>query len=85
MAIGAVPVQRLDNRRSPCATGLIRAANLMKSLPDGSRVEILSRDRFAPTEMALWADRDGYKIIEMRRSGLWPFRYHRFVVEKSEV
>ncbi len=83
MAIGTVPVQRLDNRRSPCATGLIRAAKFMESLAAGSRVEILSRDRFAPTEMALWADRDGHRIIEIRRSGLWPFRYHRFVVEKS--
>ncbi|MCZ7534351.1 MAG: sulfurtransferase TusA family protein [Acidimicrobiia bacterium] len=83
MTTETVPVQRLDNRHSPCATGLIRAAKFMESLPGGSRVEILSRDRFAPMEMALWAERDGYSIIETRRSGLWPFRYHRFIVEKS--
>ncbi|MEZ5175170.1 MAG: sulfurtransferase TusA family protein [Acidimicrobiia bacterium] len=74
--------KRLDNRKAPCATGLIRADKLMRSLPSGSRVEILSRDRFAPTEISLWAERDGYRALEADRAGMWPFRYHRFLVAK---
>jgi len=54
----------------------------MKTVPDGTRIEILSRDRFAPTELSMWAERDGHKVIEIRRSGVWPMRYHRIIIEK---
>jgi len=54
----------------------------MKTVPDGTRIEILSRDRFAPTELSMWAERDGHTVIEIRRAGVWPMRYHRILIEK---
>lgn len=72
----------LDNRRSPCAVGLIRAAKRMAALAPGSRLEIWSRDRFAPIEIPLWVERDGYRLLSSTRAGVWPRRYHVLVVER---
>lgn len=76
-------VHRLDNRKVPCATGLIRAARMIEDLEAGATLEILSRDRFAPTEIGLWAERDGHTVAEATRGGLWPWRYHRLVIQKA--
>lgn len=72
----------LDNRGTPCAVGLIRAAKTMQDLPDGTEMELLTKDRFAPMEVGLWVERDGYRLLRTERGGVWPFRYHRFVIEK---
>jgi tRNA 2-thiouridine synthesizing protein A len=72
----------LDNRKSPCAVGLIKAARLMNTLPAGAVLEIWSTDRFAPTEISLWAERDGYELQSHTQRGSWPRRYHAFVVVK---
>lgn len=72
----------LDNRSTPCAIGLIRAATRMKEMSPGEMLEIWSRDHFAPMEISVWAERDGYKVITRSRAGTWPRRYHVFVVSK---
>ncbi|MCC7128278.1 MAG: sulfurtransferase TusA family protein [Microbacteriaceae bacterium] len=68
----------LDNRRTPCAVGLIRADEVAAGLPAGSRLEILTKDRFAPIEIPLWASRSGHSAPEMRKAGRWPFGYMVF-------
>lgn len=72
----------LDNRRSPCALGLIRAATEMAEMRPGDTLEILSRDLFAPREIPMWAKRDGYELRSHTRRGMWPRRYHVFVVAR---
>jgi len=72
----------LDNRRTPCAVGLIRAAQRMAELQPGSKLEIWSRDVFAPMEIPLWASRDGYRVESRARAGIWPWRFHIFVVAR---
>lgn len=72
----------LDNRSTPCAVGLIRAAQRMSVMPPGSTLEIWSRDHFAPMEIPLWADRDGYEVVSQDRGGRWPRRYFVFVVRR---
>lgn len=70
----------LDNRRAPCAVGLIRAAEVMAGVPEGGVLEILTRDRFATVEIPLWAMRAGHSVSIVNRSGLWPARYWVFSV-----
>lgn len=72
----------LDNRATPCAIGLIRAAERMTAMAPGSTLEIWSRDHFAPMEIPLWAERDGHQVLSHRRGGRWPRRYHAFVVRR---
>jgi len=73
----------LDNRRTPCAVGLIRAARMMDGLPAGTVMEIWTRDRFAPMEIPLWAERDGHEVRDRGRAGA-PFRRHMvFEVRKA--
>ncbi|HEX7107557.1 MAG TPA: sulfurtransferase TusA family protein [Acidothermaceae bacterium] len=72
----------LDNRRTPCAVGLIRAAQAMHELQPGSKLEIWSRDVFAPMEIPLWASRDGYRVESRARAGIWPWRFHVFIVAR---
>ncbi len=74
----------LDNRSTPCAVGLIRAAQRMSVMPAGATLEIWSRDHFAPMEIPLWADRDGYEVLSQDRCGRWPRRYFRFVVRRPD-
>lgn len=74
---------RLDNRGTPCAVGLIRTDEVMKDLPPGSILELLSRDHFAPMEVELWAERDGHRLLSTARAGIWPFRYYRFLLKKA--
>lgn len=72
----------LDNRRTPCAIGLIKAAQRMLELEPGMQLEIWSRDVFAPTEIALWAERDGYRLDSHTKTGVWPHRHHVFVLTR---
>lgn len=72
----------LDNRRAPCAVGLIRADNRMLELQPGTQLEIWSRDVFAPMEVKLWAEKAGYEMNSHTKRGLWPHRYHVFVVTR---
>lgn len=70
----------LDNRRTPCAVGLIRATGVMKNIPAGEVLEIHTRDRFALVEIPLWAARSGHSTTTVRREGSWPLRYWVFSV-----
>ncbi|MDN5797230.1 MAG: sulfurtransferase TusA family protein [Intrasporangium sp.] len=74
----------LDNRKTPCAVGMIRAAQQIRDLAPGTVLEIWSRDRFAPMEIPLWAERDGHLAEDRGRAGTWPFRYFVFEVTKRE-
>lgn len=65
----------LDNRRIPCAIGLIRVADVIAEVPDGGALEVHTRDRFAPVEIPLWATRAGHLTQDAQRAGTWPFRY----------
>lgn len=76
------PLRRLDNRRTPCALGLIRATEAMAELPSGAVLELLSKDVYAPYEVPAWAGKYGYRILKHEQRGVFPFRYHRFLVEK---
>lgn len=73
----------MDNRRTPCAVGLIKAARAMADLPSGTVMEIWSRDRFAPVEIPLWAKRDGHKVCDRGRQGPLGRRYFVFEVTKN--
>jgi TusA-related sulfurtransferase len=73
----------LDNRRTPCAVGLIRAARTMRDLPTGTVLEIWSRDRFAPMEIPIWAERDGHRVVVRGQAGRWPKRHYVFEVHKD--
>lgn len=73
----------LDNRRTPCAVGLIRAARTMRDLPTGTVLEIWSRDRFAPMEIPIWAERDGHRVVSQGQAGHWPNRHYVFEVHKD--
>lgn len=79
---GAVDRRLLDNRNAPCAVGLIKAARLMRELPTGSELEIWSRDRFAPMEIPIFAQRDGYRVEQRADGGRWPMKYFVFIVSK---
>ena len=68
----------LDNRSTPCAVGLIRAARRANEMEVGDVLEILSRDRFAPMEIPLWANTDGHLVASQERVGRWPRRHWRF-------
>lgn len=70
----------LDNRRTPCAVGLIRATGVMASVPAGDILEIHTRDRFATVEIPLWATRSGHAEPTVRKEGSWPFGYWVFSV-----
>lgn len=74
----ARPVTVLDNRRIPCAIGLIRVADAIAGVPNGGVLEVHTRDRFAPVEIPLWATRAGHAMGEVRRAGTWPSRYWVF-------
>ena len=73
----------LDNRKTPCAVGLIKAARTMQELEPGTVLEIWSRDRFAPMEIRMWAERDDSEVRQLPNSGRWPFTYFVFEVTKS--
>lgn len=73
----------LDNRRTPCAVGLIKAARTMAELPDGAVLEIWSKDRFAPMEIPIWARADGHAVTELGMQGAWPNRHYVFEVTKG--
>lgn len=76
----AATVQILDNRSTPCAVGLIRAHRAMANLEAGAVLEIWSRDRFAPMEVPIWAEREGHVVRLQEKSGPKLRRYWRFQV-----
>lgn len=78
-------IEQLDNRQVPCAIGLITAQRRMRELSRSTVLEILSRDRFAPMEITVWAQRDGHAIESMTRAGVWPLRHHVIRVRKHET
>ncbi len=84
MSTPAPPAAVLDNRSAPCAIGLIRAAERVRALAPGEELEVLSRDRFAPYEVPLWAERDGHVLLDQERAGLWPRRYWRFRIRRGD-
>lgn len=65
----------LDNRHIPCAVGLIRANDVMASVPCGGVLEILTRDHFASAEIPLWARRAGHSVPDVTAAGSWMRRY----------
>lgn len=73
----------LDNRKTPCAVGLIKAARLMAELEPGTLLEIWSRDRFAPWEIRIWAEADGHRVDALGWHGTWPARHMVFEVTKD--
>ena len=73
----------LDNRKIPCAVGLIKAARTLEGLPVGTVLEIWSKDRFAPMEIPLWAETDGHKVAARGLRGRWPNRHYVFEVTKQ--
>lgn len=73
----------LDNRRTPCAVGLIKASRTMADLPPGTVMEIWSRDRFAPVEIPLWATKDGHEVKDCGMQGRRPSRWFVFEVTKA--
>ncbi|HHU08951.1 MAG TPA: sulfurtransferase TusA family protein [Intrasporangiaceae bacterium] len=75
----------LDNRRIPCAVGLIKAARTIADLESGTVLEIWSRDRFAPMEIPIWAERDGHLATALGRRGRWPTGYYVFEVVKDAL
>ena len=82
MTTTAAPDELLDNRATPCAIGLIRAAERMTALGPGRTLAIWSRDHFAPVEIPHWADRDGYQVLAHERRGRWPRRFHVFLIRR---
>lgn len=78
----AEPRVLLDNRSTPCAVGLIKAARTMAGLPVGTVLEIWSRDRFAPMEIPIWAESDGHEVHALGMQGQWPNRHYVFEVKK---
>ena len=62
----------LDNRGTPCAVGLIRAARAIRSLQTGDVLEIWTRDRVAPVEIPVWVERDGHHLVHQGRASRWP-------------
>lgn len=73
----------LDNRKTPCAVGLIKAARLMAELEPGTLLEIWSRDRFAPWEVRIWGESEGHRVDDRGWQGTWPSRHMVFEVTKG--
>ena len=79
---GTVPTTVvLDNRRTPCAVGLIRAARAIRSLRSGDVLEVWTRDRVAPVEIPVWVEREGHRIVSQVRVGRWPRGHFVFRVQ----
>jgi TusA-related sulfurtransferase len=78
----ATAAQRLDNRGVPCALGLLRVRDTMSDLSAGDTLVIESRDRFAPIEIPLWAERAGHRVLAVEATGRWPRRAHRITIRK---
>jgi TusA-related sulfurtransferase len=75
----------LDNRSTPCAVGLIRAASAVRTLQVGDVLEIWTRDRVAPVEIPVWVERDGHQIVRQERVGRWPRGHYVFQVRAGPV
>lgn len=76
-----VATEVLDNRSTPCAVGLIRAARAIRSMRSGEVLEIWTRDRVAPIEIPVWVERDGHRIVRQSRVGRWPRGHFVFCVQ----
>lgn len=73
----------LDNRSTPCATGLIRTRARMAELPPGDLLVVLSHDRFAPVELPLWAERHGHEVVRVEREWRFPRTLHRITLRRT--
>ncbi len=73
----------LDNRATPCAVGLIRAARAVRAMEPGSVLEIWTRDRVAPVEIPVWVEREGHEIVRQEQAGRWPRRWFVFEVRRA--
>lgn len=74
----------LDNRGVPCATGLLRVRDTIAQLDDGQLLDVRSRDRFAPVEIPLWAERAGHEVISITSSRRWLRQTHRIVLRRRD-
>ncbi len=73
----------LDNRATPCAVGIIRAARAVRAMAPGAVLEIWTRDRVAPVEIPVWAEREGHQVVRQERGGRWPRRWFVFEVRRA--
>ena len=73
----------LDNRGTPCAVGLIRAARAVRAMEPGSVLEIWTRDRVAPVEIPVWVEREGHEVVRQEQEGRWPRRWFVFEVRRA--
>lgn len=73
----------LDNRSVQCAVGIIKVARLLQGLPEGTLVEVWSRDRFAPHEIPIRVNNDGHTVLEQEQTGSWPRKHWRFLIRRG--
>ena len=76
-------LHRIDNRKMPCALGLLHVQRVMAGIPLGDVVEVVTRDRFAPYEVPAWVDRLGLELVASERSGFWLFSKATFRIRKT--
>ncbi len=76
-------VDRLDNRGTNCALGLLRVKQRMAELPLGTLLEVVTRDRFSPYEVPAWAEREGLELEYSKRTGAWLFTSFIFGIRKT--
>jgi len=76
-------LHRIDNRKTPCALGLLHVQRVMAGIPIGDVVEVVTRDRFAPYEVPAWVDRHALELVASERSGFWLFSTTTFRIRKT--
>lgn len=76
-------LHRIDNRRTPCALGLLHVQRVMAEVPIGDVVEVTTRDRYAVHEVPAWVDRHDLELVSQRRSGWWLFSTSTFTIRKT--
>ncbi len=81
-ATGGV-LERLDNRATPCALGLLKVQERLATMPLGATLEVVTRDRFAPYEVPAWVERAGLELTALERRGFWVFGSTLFRIKKT--
>lgn len=76
-------VERLDNRSTPCALGLLRVRDRIAELPLGTTLEVVTRDRFARFEVPMWVERAGLELVSLEQRGFWLFASTVFRIRKT--
>ncbi|MBW7917211.1 MAG: sulfurtransferase TusA family protein [Trueperaceae bacterium] len=76
-------VERLDNRATPCALGLLRVQERLAAMPVGATLEVVTRDRFAPYEVPAWVERAGLELTALEKRGFWLFGSTMFRIRKT--